>query len=107
MTTLFRYGFQQEAWRPTLGQAGIADVLNTSLTTGANAYKSYTDEEKAKAAADAAQANAQTAAANAQAAAIAAMANQPSSIMGIPSTYFWLGLLAIGAVAVAVVAKKK
>lgn len=106
MTTLFRYGFQTEAWRPTLGQAGAGDVIAQGLTSSAEAYKAYTAEEKAKADADAARANAQAAAANAQAAAIAA-GNRSSTIMGIPTTYFMIGALGLGALAVVLLTKKK
>ena len=107
MTTMFRFGFQQEAWRPTLGQAGIADVISKSITSGADAYKAYTQEEIAKEQAQAAQTQAAAAAAAAQAAAIAAQANKVSTVLGIPTTYFVAGVLGLGALAAVVALSKK
>jgi len=107
MTTMFRFGFQQEAWRPTLGQAGIADVISKSITSGADAYKAYTQEEIAKEQAQVAQTQAQAAAAAAQAAAIAAQANKAATIMGIPMPYFLAGALGLGVLGVVLAMKKK
>lgn len=105
MTTMFRYGFQTEAWRPTLGQS-TTDLANL-LDTAGDAYGSYAAKEKAEADAKAAAANAAAARAQAAAAAAAGAKPQTGMILGMPANYVIFGGLGLAAAVVAVILLNK
>lgn len=105
MRTMFEYGFQKEAWRPTLGQS-TTDLANLMDTAG-DAYGSYAAKEKAEADAKAAAANAEAAKAQAAAANAAAVKPATGMILGMPTNYVILGTLGLAAIVAVVVLTKK
>jgi hypothetical protein len=102
MRTLFEYGFQKEAWKPTLGL-----TLDDLLTTGTSIYKAQTQEEIAEEQRKAAEAQAAAAQAQAQAAMVTAQSRTQSTVFGIPTTYLIVGGVALGLVAIVVAATRK
>lgn len=117
MNSMFQFGFQREAWKPTLGQTTTAAPTETStdwagnlskvLTTGAETYQSYAEKETAESKADAAKATAEATKAAADAAAKAAAAGQEKKIFGVPASYLLYGALGLGLLGVVVVMAKK
>ena len=105
MRTMFEYGFQKEAWRPTLGQT-TTDLANLINTAG-DSYESYAAKEKAEADAKAAAANAQAAQAAAAAAAAAGVKPKTGMILGMPTNYVIFGALGLAAVVTAVILATK